>query len=70
MPGGDEFRGNAVDEEARFGTENGVGREEVRVGIEVGDELDEDERLGELGRLGRGLVWWDLRPAVCDRGDL
>ena len=70
MPGGDELRGDAFDEEACLSAQNGVGGEEVGIGVEVGNELDEDERLCELGRLGRGLVWRDGRAAVRDRRDL
>lgn len=70
LPGGGQLGGDAVDEEAGAGALDGVRGEDVGLREEVGDELDEDERLGELGRRGRGLLGRDGRSAVGDRGDL
>ena len=52
------------------GAEANVGGEKARFREEVGDELDEDERLRELDRLGRGLVWGNRWAAVGDCGHL
>ena len=67
---GEELGRDAVDEEAGLGALDRVGREDLGLGEEVGDELDEDERLCELDGLGRGIVGRGLGAAVGDRGDL
>ena len=67
---GVELVGDGVDEETRLGAQDGVLGEDARLGEEVGDELDEDERLVELDAVGRGLVGWDLRATERDGGDL
>ena len=55
-PGGGDLGADVLDEEARAGALDGVLGQEVRVRVEVGEELDEDEALGDLDGVGRGLV--------------
>ncbi len=53
-----------VDEVAGAGAQDGVGGEQARGGEEVGDELDDDARLGEIRRVWGGLVGAGRRAAV------
>ena len=58
-------------EEARFGAEEGGGGEEVSGREGVGEEFGDDERLAELGEVGRwGISQFQLGSAVHKIRDL
>lgn len=69
-PRGDELGGDGLYEEASASSLDRIRGEQARVGKEVGDELEEDERLGNFDGLGGGLVRRYFGSAVRNGGDL
>ena len=65
-----QLQGHAVDEEADLCAENGVGGEELGLGVKVGNELDENKGFGDIGRVWRGSVRRDIRTAKSNGWDL
>ncbi len=53
---GMEFGHNEVDEEAYGGAEEGIGREESRVGENIGDKFEDHKGLCELVGGGRWVI--------------
>ena len=66
----DGFVRDDINEIAGAGAVEGGGGEELRVGVEVGDEFEEDEGFDDFGALWGGLVGGDHGPAISYCGNL
>jgi len=66
-----EFDTDGIDEEASFGAKHGRRRKECGdMGEQIGDDLEEDEGLGDFSGRKGGLVGGDGRAAIGYSRDL